>query len=238
VIKRSINGLLGTLGYEVRRITPYGWNPGHLRRLGFAPSTLVDVGVARGTPVLYEAFPSAHLVLVEPLTEFEPVLRQLLSRRKGELIQVALGSREERRSIHVESGNVLKSSIQQRSALTETGQISEKREISVSTLDALLESRGWEPPFGLKIDTEGFELEVVKGADAFLAHCQFVIAEVSVAERFRNSYSFAGFVHAMDQRGFRVCDVLEIDRATSPPESKYLDLVFRPTGASDLVTQK
>ena len=37
---------------------------------------------------------------------------------------------------------------------------------------------------GLKIDTEGFELPILKGGPETLKRCEFVIAEVSVTKRF------------------------------------------------------
>jgi len=39
----------------------------HLKKLQFAPGTVIDVGVAYGTPDLYEAFPTSKFYLVEPL---------------------------------------------------------------------------------------------------------------------------------------------------------------------------
>jgi hypothetical protein len=46
-------------------IHPYGWRP---RRLAgrYNPATIIDVGVASGTPELYAAFPNAFLLLVDP----------------------------------------------------------------------------------------------------------------------------------------------------------------------------
>jgi hypothetical protein len=79
----------------------------------------------------------------------------------------------------------------------------------------------------LKIDTEGAELEVVRGAAATLKRTLFVIAEVSVLHnRFEGSYSFAQFITAMDQAGFEVCDLLAIGRTTSS-HVNLLDLVFQ-----------
>lgn len=49
----------------------------HIKSLGFNPKTVIDVGVATGTPPLYEAFPDAYFVLFEPTAEFEPNLHQI-----------------------------------------------------------------------------------------------------------------------------------------------------------------
>jgi hypothetical protein len=56
----------------------------HLKNVGFQPETIIDVGVARGTIDIYDAYPDAYYVLIEPVEEFKPDLVDLLKRLKGE----------------------------------------------------------------------------------------------------------------------------------------------------------
>ena len=93
----TIKGLLARTGFEVRRrgAGPRRTLPEvleHVRGQGFAPATVVDVGVATGTPELYVAFPGARLLLVEPLTEYAPALDALRAERGAEVAQVAAGA--------------------------------------------------------------------------------------------------------------------------------------------------
>lgn len=196
-------------------------SPAALKRHGFRPATVVDVGVDAGTEALYSCFPTAELFLVEPLVESEPYMRELLGRRMGDYVLAAAGAEPGTATINVERRRYL-SSIFDRTELVR-GDAIEQRTIPVTTLDLLLEERGFSPPFGLKIDTEGFELEVIKGAQQFLRQTQFVLAEVSVAPRFHGSYRFAEFVAAMDDAGFGVCQVFNGGRV-------YVDMLFRPYG--------
>ncbi len=232
MILRAVNRLLGSAGFELRRAGRSGWSAAQLRRHGFAPRTLVDVGVGSGTPILYDAFPDAELLLIEPLAEFEADLRRILASRRGRYLLTALGPRPGERTLHVEPGNRLKSSFLERSALTASGDRREARAVPVTTLDLLRVEQALAPPFGLKLDTEGFELEVVRGATRFLEETLFVIAEVSVAPRFEGGYAFADFVAALAERGFRACDVLEVARGSRSPETPYLDLLFRRQSGS------
>lgn len=91
-----------------------------------------------------------------------------------------------------------------------------------------MEKHEFQPPFGLKIDTEGFEVQVIEGASKFLQETQFVISEVPVADRFEGGYSFAEFIALMNKHGFSVCDILDIGRADSS-EVTFMDLVFKKT---------
>ena len=166
-------------------------------------------------------------MLVEPLAEFEPDLQRIVAGRRGRYLLAAVGSRCEEREIHVEPGNRLKSSFLERTALTATGDALETRRVPVTTLDALRDAHELVPPFGLKLDTEGFELDAVRGASGFLEDTLFVIAEVSVAPRFAGGYAFDELVGTLAERGFRACDVLAVGRGANSPEARYVDLLFR-----------
>jgi FkbM family methyltransferase len=204
-----------------------GWSPANLRKLGLSPRTVVDVGAGDGTRTLYEAFPEAFQVLIEPLKENEPHLQRILQEYEGEYYLTAVGDREEELTINVEPNVRKKSSIHSRTNLTSTGDLVERREIPVTTLDTLMKKHNFQPPFGLKIDTEGFEYQVVEGATDFLRETQFVIAEVSVAKRFTESYSFSEFIEIMDRNGFSLYDILNMRRTRSPlSKLLFVDAMF------------
>ena len=209
---------------EYRRDT--GWRPENLRKPGLAPATVIDVGVARGTPNLYDAFPGAHLVLVEPLHEFEDDLARICRRRGGEYVLSAVGAAPGRAEVFVNPAMLYESSLlvnEWRPASEH--EALERRELEVTTLDALRSERGWNGPFGLKIDVEGYEHRVIEGAPALLAETQFVIAEVSVTRPFAGGASFAEFIALMDRHGFALNDLLDgLKRGTGGVE--FVDAMF------------
>jgi FkbM family methyltransferase len=245
VIRDLVDRLLLSLGYRVRRIPPayHGWDagqaywePDYLKRLGFGPRTLIDVGVAHGTPQLYEAFPNAHLLLVEPLEEFSADISRILAKRPGVHHAVAVGTEEGERTIYVEPRRPLLSSFYLRHQLEQTGDTAPGRRVRVATIDRLISETPCPRPFGLKIDAEGAELDVILGATNTLMDTEFVIAEVSVLPRFEGSYGFARFISAMAERGFEVCDILDIGRADTS-DVTFFDLVFRRNSVANFKGQ-
>src|SRR5262250_1054331 len=64
-----------------------------LKRLGLAPGTVIDVGVATQTTDLYQEFPGVPLLLIEPLNEFEPFLRKIVGRYNAQYVLAAAGER-------------------------------------------------------------------------------------------------------------------------------------------------
>jgi FkbM family methyltransferase len=232
-----VSRLLGRFGYSLQRL-PQDWLPGrtywdtaYLQRLGFNPATLVDVGVAYGTPnrechSLYEAFPHARLVLMEPLREFDPHVESILARHPGIHVRAAAGAREGRLGIDLHPLWLERSSLYQRHSIEEAGEIKERRQVPVTTLDHVMAEHELKGPFGIKIDAEGCEIDVLEGAEKMLGDTQFVIAEVAVTNRFRDGYTFADFVAYMDRHGFELCDLLDIGRAENSIVT-FVDGVFR-----------
>lgn len=222
-------------GFRLRGTDPAwhrtsGWNPKNLRKTGLAPATLVDVGVARGTPGLYEAFPDAYLALVDPLREFEGDMRSVVAERPGEFHLTAVGAEEGSATIHVDPERPFASSLAdpaRRDQAPGAAERFEHREVPVTTVDALLAAHGWQPPYGLKIDAEGFEHEVVLGAAKLLEQAQFVIAETWVTKRFEGGDGLAEFVGLMRDRDFRLCDILDGQKTEVGGDVQWLDLMFR-----------
>jgi len=209
------------------------WDTEYLARHGFAPRTLIDVGAAFGSPFphmhsLYDAYPNAYLVLIEPLAEYENAIRDILSRRAGAYFATAVGDAPGNNTINVHSQYIERSAIPHRTPLEDDGKSDSTRTVPVTTLDALLLEHRFEPPFGLKIDVEGWEDKVIRGAGQVLQDTDFVIAEVSLANRFVGGYTFAGFIAMMDERGFSICDFLDIGRA---PDSTvtFVDVLLKRT---------
>jgi FkbM family methyltransferase len=204
----------------------YWLRPAHLRRFGFSPRTVIDVGVGYGTPTLYATYPDAYFVLIEPLAEFEPYMQDILKRYQGEYFLTAVGNRDERQFINVEHNRKEGSSFFTRNPIEQSGGPLSQREVPVTTLDALLEKHHFQHPFGLKIDTEGCEVQVIQGASRLLRETQFVIAEVAVADRFVQGYSFEEFIELMHRRGFRLCDIVDIGRVKGG-KATFVDAVLR-----------
>ena len=196
-----------------------GWSAEPLRRHGYAPATVIDVGVAAGTPALYEAFPDAYHVLVEPLAEFEPALQALVARNGGEYVLAAAGAERGTLTLNLPPHHYMASTLDAVQPLPGTTQ----REVPVVTLDELFEERGWLTPIGLKIDVEGAELAVIEGAERLLEHAEFVIAELSVAERFVGERPSSDFIAALRSHGLCASEIVD---STIWALGSYVDLLF------------
>ncbi len=171
----------------------------HLKGLGLRPGTLVDVGVAWGTPELYDTFPDADLLLVEPLAEYEPALRELTERRRGRYVLAAAGPQPGEVEIGVHRVPTLSSVVGERAEETT------RRAVPLVTLDELTASE--RPPFVLKVDVEGGELDVLGGAHDTLERTELVLLEVSLLELVPGSPLLSDVVAWMADAGWAAYDV-------------------------------
>jgi FkbM family methyltransferase len=199
---------LERLGYGVELTKP---NARQLGSYGFAPTTVIDIGVHNGTAFLYQGFPDANFLLIDPLAECEERVKRWDGRIRYEFKCCALGPRAGKMELnipHTESkAAVARASLREFTpAYNKSFAGMEKREVPVKTLDSV--AKGFDGPFGIKIDTEGYELEVIKGAKKTLKDTEFVIAEVSVRERFAGGYRFSELIAEMGKNGFEPLDFL------------------------------
>lgn len=179
---------------------------GHVKALGFYPQTVIDVGVARGTPELYASFPNAYLVLFEPLADFRADLERIVNSRPGEYHICALMEAAGTNSIF-RTKDKCGSSMMHR--IEDPGD-SRLEQVQVRTLDQVILPARHKGPLLLKTDCQGGDYSVVRGGVGTLALCEVVIMEVSLFQfwgpHHPNPLDIFNF---MSDQGFAIYDILD-----------------------------
>lgn len=182
-------------------MTPNKMTSKYFRRYGFEPNCVIDVGVLDGTPFLYKSFPEKKFVLIDPLVEARAAVQKKWANRLDFDFFVC-GASETSGSVEltIPEGGPARSSVGKRVNLETSS--AELRQIETRPLDEIVAE--YEGPFGLKIDTEGNEMSVLRGASKTLAQCEFVIIETSIKRRFEGGYKFSDVIAFMASHGFEV----------------------------------
>lgn len=174
-----------------------------LRQHGFAPRFCVDVGAYRGewTRMARSVFPEAGVLMIEAQEGKRVELERLASQLPGARCEIAILAAEtgERVTFHeMETGS---SVFAECSPYPRTGVVKETR-----TLDDVLADGQCPRVDLLKLDVQGFELEVLKGAARALSQAEAVLTEVSLVPVNAGVPSFADVVAFFAARGFRLFD--------------------------------
>lgn len=150
-----------------------------------APDLVLDVGANRGqfTLMVRLIHPAVPVQAYEPLPDAAKLYRRIHGGREGiELHQLALGDQAGSAELHVsgqaDSSSLLPIGDLQRRFYPSTLEIG-TRKVNVATLDSLPVHWQAARQALLKLDVQGFELNVLRGAADALKHCAYVYAECS-----------------------------------------------------------
>jgi FkbM family methyltransferase len=206
-VKNWVRDQLARRGYEVsgrggpRRTATAAL--AHVRDLGLEPASVIDVGVAWGTPELYDAFPRARYLLVEPLDAYTEALEQIKSKLDADYVLAAAGPEPGTITMNVHRAPTLSSTLGHWKGHDDGGT---PREVPVVRIDDLVAERDMKGPFVVKVDVEGAELNVLAGATRTLEQTELVLLEVNLFEFLPDQPQLHDVVAYMKERGFVTYD--------------------------------
>jgi FkbM family methyltransferase len=155
-----------------------------LQQRGFAANTLIDIGAAEGAFFLYRGhsklFPTARHFFIDAMQENEAAYRKLAPKFGTGYEITALSCMEGEVLLRVDPDfyNTHIEHLQPETAYAAT------RRVPVSTLDRVVERHALQPPFVLKLDVQGGELDVLRGGLRTLDEAVVVTTEINIfAER-------------------------------------------------------
>lgn len=227
-LKATVRRALAAADFEVHRASR-SWRRSlppilaHYKALGLAPATVIDVGVGMGTPDLYEGFPDARLVLVEPLDEWRPHLEGICEAWSAEVVTAAAGAKSGETRISVHRAPVCSSML---GAYRGEDAKQEWRTVPMARLDDLAEELALKGPFVLKADVEGAELEVLAGATQVLAETDLVLLELSLFELVPGTPQLHEVLAWMHQHGFVIGELYDGQNRLLDDSLARLDAAF------------
>jgi len=178
------------------------------------PRTVIDVGANRGQFALLCArrWPEAHLVCVEPLHKPRATLaRALRHHDRLEVRDLALADRSGVSTMHVsradDSSSLLPITATQVAVFPGT---EEARRVDVRTarLDEAIAPGSLERPVLLKLDVQGSELAVLRGATGLLGEIDSVLVECSFATLYAGQALADDVLRFLHGQGFRLTNIV------------------------------
>jgi len=197
-----------------------GWSLMQLRRYGFSPENIMDVGAFRGdwTKICLEVFPKANITCIEPQEKPQADLRKLARQRPNlKVIQILLGSQVKASIPFQERGSG--SSVLLPAYENESGK-------PITTIDQLILEGRLDPPELLKLDVQGYEMEVLKGWGNGFEKCQVIQCEVSLLPLVKGSPLLPEIIVYLQNQDFVMFDITELIRSPSDEAVWQIDALF------------
>jgi FkbM family methyltransferase len=191
----------------------------HMAAIGFSPRVIVDVGAADGawSRMAARIWPTARIVAFEPRETKRAQLEAARRELPNFSYHICFLGEKAGRVTYADRGN-------QTSLYTTQATAGESADMR--TLDEHVEAGHVPHPDLLKLDVQGYELEVLAGCDRVLRGVQAVLTETSFY-KFHPAMPTAGDVIAyMKARGFVVYDVMGLLRLEEDDALGQMDLMF------------
>ena len=195
------------------------WSTRYIKRRGPIPtdSIIIDVGGFDGGTSLYFAteFKNRPIYCIEPNPRMWPTLDKVATTHKGiHVRKIALGRERGSGVLHVTANNVSSSlneiSVKEVERMPDIFQASFKEEdearVEVSTLDD--EFRDTPSVLLIKLDTQGTELDILKGGARMLERTRFVLTEMDNHQLYKNACQYYEVDDFLRNRSFKLVDII------------------------------
>ncbi|MEH1863703.1 MAG: FkbM family methyltransferase [Nostoc sp.] len=206
-----------------------------LAKLGFKPTHIFDVGAYQGdfTNLCIKYFPKSRIACFEVLEHRVQQLRQLASQNSVvQVFPVLLGAESQEQVQFNESetaSSVLIEQVKQNFTV---------KSYPMKTVDNIVHEyfNNCAPDF-LKLDVQGYELEVLKGAEKSLTQTQVILAEINLLDIHKNVPLLAEVVGWLNERDWVAYDICSLTRRPLDQALWQADFIFVPRN-SPLISDK
>lgn len=225
-MKRTILNTFKSIGLQINRYPDSDLK----RRLKlikyFEINKIFDIGANVGNyaMVMRKLGFEGNIVSFEPLSEtFKKLQKNAAKDNNWETINIALGDKDGESEINIagnnDSSSILEMMPSHSKSAPESSYIGNER-IKVNKLDTLFENlyRKGDNAF-VKIDTQGYELNVLQGAEKSLSHIKGIQIEMSLVQLYDGGILYKEMIDLIEKKGF---SLFSIENGFSDPESGEL----------------
>jgi FkbM family methyltransferase len=202
------------------------------KKCGVAPKSIIDVGANIGQFSIAASYllPDAVIYSVEPDPRVAKKLRNNIEKKHSANIFVtAVGLEDGEVVLRVNEDSQVTSVLplgKDRIKFFPSSTVKEEIIVPIKKLDSLFSDSEILFPALLKIDVQGLEDKVIKGAERILTKIKWVIIEVSFANLYNGEVDFLNIVDLLEQHGFKFLKPLNFHTSPKTGEIIEMDALF------------
>ena len=198
----------------------------------YGVKTVLDIGANKGQfGVLLRAEGyRGRLISFEPLSAAHAMLSRAAASDPHWTVApaMALGDRDDSAEINV-AKNLASSSflpvLERSVSAADASAYMATETVKVRRLDGVVDA-AWEAPFAVKLDTQGFELHVLRGGLQTLARTNVILTEMSLAPLYEGGTAFVELYRFLEEAGFRCVTLTQVFSDNRSHELLQVDGVF------------
>jgi len=240
-MKKLINNFLNLFGYKISNLDfIYDSNLNLINTIKQKKiNTVIDVGANEGqfaTKIINNGF-EGNIISFEPLssahTKLLNIVKSFKNHNKVNWIaekRVAIGNKNKKTIINIsansESSSILKI-LPKHTSLKPTSITVGKEDVMMKKMDNYLDLVSKQNgPYLLKIDTQGYEMEVLKGSKNLLNIVSYLLVEVSLVELYQGQKLLKDILNFLSKKNFKIWSVDRVMGNKKTGQTYQLDIFF------------
>ena len=196
----------------------------NMRQNGFRPGSVIDVGAYQGlwAEAARRIYPDVPILMIEANRDKESVLASMTKKLGGMAdYRIALLGADCTSSVPYYVMGTGSSVLPETTAMPRS-----VIDLDMTTLDEITSDQMLPTPYFIKLDVQGYELEVLRGAERLLKSTEVLMLEVALMEYNQGAPLLADVVAFMQSRGFVAYDIAGFYRRVSDDALFMVDILF------------
>lgn len=223
--KKSIKDHLG--------VPSLSWSLQNIKKAGYKPGVVYDIGAYEGYWALdfLKVFPNSPIYMFEAQQTKEAFLKKIVDSKPNLHYSIALLGAQDGVAVHFEENETASHVDISAKEISGTNRITQQ-------LDLLIEKNKYPLPDFLKLDVQGYELEILKGATKALTNAEFCLLEISLIDLGGGCPLLLDVVNFMDAKEFCAYDISQFIRRPFDKALWQIDMLFIKKNSSFIAEKR
>ena len=176
--------------------------------------TIIDIGSNKGQFSLLakSLFPEVKIFSFEPQIECLNLQRTILGEKNVKYFNFGLGNIIKKTNFYITNREDSSSFLKPTQIKMNKYKTKKIEKISVKRLDRIIKKNEIKRPSIMKLDVQGYELEVLKGSKKILRNIDFIIAEISFKQVYKKQVTKKKLLQFLNRNHFKSKKMFNISK--------------------------